>query len=125
MRRPEPWAQALNNGLERLGQLLAPFASVRLWPSRLLMGLIWFYRYTFGAMLGPKCRYYPSCSQYGLDALKRHGAVKGVLLSGWRILRCNPYSLGGVDPVPERFQIHCCGRHWPRALHEEKQNESI
>ena len=48
-----------------------------------------------------RCRYYPSCSQYALDALNRHGALGGSALAAWRVLRCNPWSLGGVDPVPE------------------------
>lgn len=47
-----------------------------------------------------RCRYYPTCSSYAITALKTHGAVKGTLLSGWRILRCNPWSRGGVDHVP-------------------------
>lgn len=83
-------------------------------PRYLLSALVWFYRYTLGVMVPPRCRYFPSCSQYALEALKGHGAVKGSLLAGWRILRCNPFSLGGVDPVPDRFHIHCCGRQWPR-----------
>nr|WP_283774967.1 membrane protein insertion efficiency factor YidD [Brachybacterium equifaecis] len=48
----------------------------------------------------PACRFDPVCSQYGMDALHRHGAVKGVLLTAWRILRCNPFTRGGIDPVP-------------------------
>lgn len=52
----------------------------------------------------PRCRYYPSCSQYALEAYQRHGLVKGFLLSTWRILRCNPWSLGGVDHVPPKGQ---------------------
>ena len=47
------------------------------------------------------CIYTPTCSQYGLEAIEKYGAVKGCLLAGWRILRCNPFSKGGYDPVPE------------------------
>ena len=47
-----------------------------------------------------KCPYYPTCSQYGLEAIQKHGALKGSLLAVWRILRCNPFSKGGYDPVP-------------------------
>ena len=47
-----------------------------------------------------RCPYYPTCSCYGLEAIKKHGALKGSLLAGWRILRCNPFSKGGYDPVP-------------------------
>ncbi len=47
-----------------------------------------------------RCPYYPTCSNYGLQAIEKHGALKGGLLAGWRILRCNPFSHGGYDPVP-------------------------
>jgi putative membrane protein insertion efficiency factor len=49
---------------------------------------------------GYKCPYYPSCSQYGIEAIEKHGPLKGGLLALWRILRCNPFSHGGYDPVP-------------------------
>ncbi|MGE5454427.1 MAG: membrane protein insertion efficiency factor YidD [Methylocystaceae bacterium] len=48
----------------------------------------------------PSCRYYPSCSNYALEALEKHGLIKGCYLAVWRILRCNPWSQGGYDPVP-------------------------
>ncbi len=47
-----------------------------------------------------KCPYYPTCSQYGLEAIEKYGALKGGLMAVWRILRCNPFSKGGYDPVP-------------------------
>ena len=47
-----------------------------------------------------KCPYYPTCSQYGLEAIEKYGAFKGGLMAIWRILRCNPFSKGGYDPVP-------------------------
>ena len=50
----------------------------------------------------PRCKYYPTCSNYALTAIKRHGA-KGVVMATWRILRCNPWSLGGVDYVDEKI----------------------
>lgn len=68
----------------------------------LLMAMIRLYQKTVSRMLGPVCRYYPSCSHYGYEAISVHGAVKGTLLTGWRILRCNPWSAGGVDEVPPR-----------------------
>src|SRR5581483_168600 len=64
-----------------------------------LMGLIRLYQLTISRMLGPVCRYYPSCSHYGYEAIAVHGSVKGSILTAWRILRCNPWSAGGVDPV--------------------------
>ena len=52
--------------------------------------------------LPASCRYWPSCSQYALEAIRGHGLAKGVWLAGWRLARCHPVSAGGVDPVPER-----------------------
>ncbi|MEU3600853.1 membrane protein insertion efficiency factor YidD [Streptomyces sp. NPDC006798] len=67
-----------------------------------LLALIKLYQWTISPLLGPVCRYYPSCSHYGYTAIDRHGAVKGTVLTAWRILRCNPWSPGGVDHVPPR-----------------------
>jgi len=73
------------------------------WPIRsLLLGLIWVYRHTISPMLPPTCRYHPSCSAYGFEALQVHGAAKGTVLAAWRVLRCNPFTPGGLDPVPPR-----------------------
>lgn len=55
--------------------------------------------------LSPSCRFYPSCSAYGVQALQKHGAIKGIILTSWRILRCNPWNLGGIDYVPDRFYL--------------------
>jgi uncharacterized protein len=70
-------------------------------PARLLViGLIQAYRLTLSGLLGGQCRFYPSCSSYGLDAIRLHGATKGTLLTMWRVARCGPFTDGGVDPVP-------------------------
>ena len=69
-------------------------------PRLALMGLIRGYQLTVSPLLGPTCKYYPSCSHYGLEAVRRHGALRGSVLAGWRVLRCNPWSHGGVDDVP-------------------------
>ena len=66
------------------------------------------YRYGLSPLLGPRCRFYPSCSVYALDALEHHGAVRGAWLSLRRIARCHPWHEGGYDPVPERTDA---GRH--------------
>lgn len=58
----------------------------------------------FSSSTSPRCKYYPTCSNYALTAIKRHGA-KGVVMAAWRILRCNPWSLGGVDYV--NVEIDC------------------
>lgn len=67
-----------------------------------------FYKKFISANLPPRCRYYPSCSTYAIEAIKKHGAVKGAILAAWRILRCNPFSRGGVDKVPEKFDLLYC-----------------
>jgi len=74
-------------------------------PRRLLLLLVQAYRLLFSAWIGNVCRHYPSCSQYALDALNRHGALGGTSLAAWRVLRCNPWSLGGCDPVPDRHPL--------------------
>jgi putative membrane protein insertion efficiency factor len=64
--------------------------------------LILIYRWTVSPLLGQRCKYHPSCSQYALDALRRYGFVKGSILAGWRLLRCNPWSHGGVDNAEDQ-----------------------
>jgi putative membrane protein insertion efficiency factor len=72
-------------------------ASVLRLPSYVVIALVYAYRYTLGVLFPGGCKYHPSCSQYAIDALRRYGLVRGVILAGWRLLRCNPWSLGGVD----------------------------
>ncbi len=67
-----------------------------------LVGLIRIYQKTISVWRGPVCRYYPSCSHYGVGAIQTHGAGKGLLLTAWRVLRCHPWSQGGIDKVPVR-----------------------
>ncbi|GAA3548750.1 membrane protein insertion efficiency factor YidD [Nocardioides daeguensis] len=68
----------------------------------LLIGLVRGYQLLISPLLGPTCRYYPSCSAYAVQALQVHGAVKGSWLAARRLLRCHPWSPGGVDHVPPR-----------------------
>jgi len=70
--------------------------------SRVLIALIHFYQRRISPLFGARCRYYPTCSHYAVDAIRAHGSVRGGLLAGWRLLRCNPFSKGGLDPVPAR-----------------------
>ena len=72
--------------------------------SKILIAFIRVYQYAISPLLGPRCRYYPSCSNYAVGALREHGALRGVGLATWRILRCNPFSNGGYDPVPPRHK---------------------
>ncbi|MCX6995628.1 MAG: membrane protein insertion efficiency factor YidD [Kiritimatiellaeota bacterium] len=68
--------------------------------ARLLIALIRIYQLTVAGWLGPCCRFYPSCSAYGIEALRQHGLFRGVGLVLRRIARCHPFHPGGVDPVP-------------------------
>ena len=68
----------------------------------LIVGALLAYRRTFRGVASGRCRFYPSCSTYALDAVRAHGAVKGTALAVWRVLRCSPLSRGGIDPVPAR-----------------------
>jgi putative membrane protein insertion efficiency factor len=68
--------------------------------KKILISMIRFYQKYISPMKGTKCPYIPTCSQYGLEAIEKYGAVKGSILAAWRILRCNPFSKGGYDPVP-------------------------
>jgi putative membrane protein insertion efficiency factor len=67
--------------------------------TRLLVGLVLLYRVSLGRLLGGQCRFHPSCSQYAIDAIKKHGATRGTLRAAWRVLRCHPFSKGGWDPA--------------------------
>lgn len=66
-----------------------------------LMLLVRGYQGVFGAMMGGHCRFQPTCSEYALDAIRNCGPLKGLRLSIWRVLRCHPFSKGGLDPAPE------------------------
>jgi putative membrane protein insertion efficiency factor len=71
-------------------------------PVRALeVGLVHAYRATLSGWLGGQCRFYPTCSRYAEDAIRRRGAIKGTALAVWRILRCNPFGAGGIDHIRE------------------------
>ncbi|GAB4522020.1 MAG: hypothetical protein Fur0018_03170 [Anaerolineales bacterium] len=71
------------------------------WPRLLILLLIRTYQATFSrALPANTCRFYPSCSHYGYQAVYKYGALKGSLMATWRVLRCNPFNPGGYDPVP-------------------------
>jgi putative membrane protein insertion efficiency factor len=79
-------------------------------PVRALRGLavvpIRLYQWIFSPLLGQRCRYYPSCSEYAVQAIRRFGILRGAVLAGWRLLRCNPWSRGGFDPVEDQRLFH-------------------
>jgi putative membrane protein insertion efficiency factor len=83
--------------------------------TRLLALPIHAYRLLVSPLLGQRCKYYPSCSRYALDALREYGAFRGLVLAAWRILRCNPWSHGGVDFAHDQTLF----RARPRGTREE------
>lgn len=70
--------------------------------KQLFLTIIHFYRRAISPLKPPTCRFYPTCSQYGLEAIQRFGALKGGWLTIKRILKCNPFHPGGIDYVPEK-----------------------
>jgi putative membrane protein insertion efficiency factor len=60
------------------------------------------YQRLFSPVFGERCKYYPSCSEYAVQAVERFGILRGLVLAGWRLLRCNPWSHGGYDPVEDQ-----------------------
>ncbi|MFP3974715.1 MAG: membrane protein insertion efficiency factor YidD [Dehalococcoidia bacterium] len=68
--------------------------------KEIVLGFIDFYRITISPLTPPSCRYLPTCSQYGLEAISKYGVLKGGWMTMKRIVRCHPFAKGGVDPVP-------------------------
>ena len=69
--------------------------------ARMLIAMVVAYRRYVSPVLPARCRFYPSCSAYSLEALQKHGAIRGTGLTIWRLLRCHPFHPGGFDPVPD------------------------
>ncbi|WP_413113685.1 membrane protein insertion efficiency factor YidD [Thaumasiovibrio sp. DFM-14] len=66
----------------------------------LILGLVRFYQLAISPLLGPRCRFTPTCSEYAIEAIKLHGGLKGSWFAAKRLLRCHPLNNGGFDPVP-------------------------
>lgn len=79
------------------------FWTVFLLPRNLTVLVIRGWRAAVSPLYGNVCRYYPSCSAYGLGAVQQFGVIRGGVMTVWRILRCNPWSRGGIDDVPARM----------------------
>lgn len=75
--------------------------------TAVLVLLIRVYQLTLRPFIGAHCRYEPSCSHYAIEALRQHGALRGAGLAAWRVLRCNPWTHGGYDPVPAAPRCRC------------------
>lgn len=76
----------------------------------LLILPIRFYRMAISPLMGPHCRFHPSCSAYAEEAIARFGISRGLFLASRRILRCHPWAEGGLDPVPEQFSLRASAR---------------
>ena len=76
----------------------------------LFVRLVKLYQKVVSPLLGPRCRYYPSCSEYAAQAVNRYGILRGLVLASWRVLRCNPWSHGGVDLVEDQRLFSAGGR---------------
>ncbi|HUW52274.1 MAG TPA: membrane protein insertion efficiency factor YidD [Rhodanobacter sp.] len=85
--------------------------------TRILLFLLRFYKRWLSPLLGQRCRFYPSCSDYARIAVIRFGPWRGGLLAGWRLLRCQPLCTGGPDPVPEHF-------HYPHCRCQERSSDT-
>ena len=94
---------------------------IRSLPVRTLVFCIELYRTYVSPLRLPTCRFYPTCSEYAVDALKTHGAIKGSLLALARLLKCAPWHSGGWDPVPERGSW----RHRTRSDADQTSTEDI
>jgi uncharacterized protein len=79
-------------------------------PGLLLKSTIRLYQLVISPILGPRCRYLPTCSEYAVEAIDRHGVVAGSWLAAKRIARCHPWGGSGLDPVPEK-EARCQHRH--------------
>jgi uncharacterized protein len=71
-------------------------------PRSLVVLLLRVYQRWISPAFGPRCRYYPSCSEYAVQAVQQFGILRGLVLASWRLLRCNPWSHGGFDPVEDQ-----------------------
>ncbi|AGK55306.1 membrane protein insertion efficiency factor YidD [Bacillus sp. 1NLA3E] len=71
--------------------------------SKMVIKIIRFYQIVISPLKPPSCRFYPTCSHYGIEAVQRHGAIKGSWLTIKRILKCQPFHPGGMDPVPQEW----------------------
>ena len=89
---------------------------IKLMLKTILIGIIRFYQLIISPLKPPTCRFYPTCSHYGLESVKRFGGLKGGYLAVKRIIKCHPFHPGGFDPVPEK---------WPGMIKKKKTLNSL
>ena len=80
-------------------------------PRELAVVPLLVYQRVISPLIPPRCRFEPSCSHYAVQAIREFGILRGLVLAGWRVVRCNPFSRGGFDPVSAQhlFHAHDCG----------------
>lgn len=83
-------------------EIMAAASSALQWFA---LGLISIYRVVISPVIGPRCRFLPTCSEFTQDAIRAHGACRGIFLGGKRLLKCHPWHAGGYDPVPQPEKI--------------------
>lgn len=95
--------------------------------KKLFILLIKFYRKFISPLKPPVCKYYPTCSCYAMQAIEKFGVIRGTALASWRILRCNPWSLGGIDYVPDKFTFKVKKYDYSQSSGEEttQTNEEV
>ena len=79
--------------------------------TEVLLAPLHLYRRVISPALPPRCRFYPSCSAYAVEAVRELGVVRGFIVAAWRVLRCNPWNLGGVDELADRRLFAACDGH--------------
>lgn len=94
-------SQAENHSQHLLDVTKVKIAKLRHIPVLILVSLLRVYSYCISPFLGSHCRFYPSCSQYSIEALKKYGLFKGAMLTTKRLSKCHPWHEGGLDPLPE------------------------
>jgi putative membrane protein insertion efficiency factor len=102
----------------------APFRMLLRAPALVASALIGVYRYGISPVIGPRCRFFPSCSDYGQQALDRFGLLRGLWLTGVRLVRCHPWNDGGLDPLPDTFDPPAAGRYLGRVLRGSRAHAS-
>lgn len=108
---------------------LAQVFATLLWPLTMLLklpflGLLRFYKKLLSPMLPPACRFEPSCSVYAYQSIQQHGVIRGVMLTAYRLMRCQPFSRPGYDPVPELAAPKAAGPELAEAEGEEAASPS-